>query len=80
MPYLRKYLLLYFFLILLFQKSSNAKSDTLKTGSDTSITRPGNTSEFLLESTLDDSEDSKLLDYLEDLESRPFDLNTVTQE
>lgn len=80
MSHLRKYLFLYFFFILLVQKSSIAKSDTLKTGSDTSITKWGNTSELLLESTLDDSEDSKLLDYLEDLESRPLDLNTVTQE
>lgn len=36
--------------------------------------------EYLLENSLEDSEDSELLDYLDDLERNPLDLNTVTQE
>ena len=36
--------------------------------------------ELLLESSLEDTEDSKLLDYLEDLKKNSFDLNTVSRE
>lgn len=47
---------------------------------DTSETNKNRIHELLLENSLEDSEDSKLLDYLDDLEKNPFDINSVTIE
>lgn len=54
--------------------------DTTQTIPDTTYLNQNQSQEILLENILDETEDSKLLDYLESLKSSPLDLNSVTQE
>ncbi|MFA5405247.1 MAG: helix-hairpin-helix domain-containing protein, partial [Ignavibacteria bacterium] len=75
-----KHLNICFFFALFICRTSFAGLDTLSISEDTNKINKSNLEELLLESSLEDSEDSKLLDYLDDLERNPLDLNTVTQE
>lgn len=59
---------------------SFSQQDSLLYFGDSAQTIKSNLEELLLENSLEDSEDSKLLDYLEDLERNPLDLNTATRE
>ncbi|MCX6163773.1 MAG: helix-hairpin-helix domain-containing protein [Ignavibacteriae bacterium] len=74
------YIYILFFFALFICKTSIAGSDTLNILGDTTQLNKTNLEELLLENSLEDSEDSKLLDYLDDLERNPLDLNTATQE
>lgn len=75
-----KYIYIFICFFVTTYKFSSAESDSLKVTSDTLKVNVDNIKEFLLENSLEDSEDSKLLDYLDDLESKPLELNSVTQE
>lgn len=70
---------IYIFILFLY-KFSFAGLDTLTLRIDTVEIDQFNQGECLLENSLEDTEDSKLLDYLDELESKPLDLNTVSQE
>lgn len=59
---------------------SYAFIDTTQTVPDTTYLNQTQSQEILLENILDETEDSKLLDYLESLKSSPLDLNSVTQD
>lgn len=65
----------------LFAQSDTAKvsADTTRMAGDTTNLNQNRQEELLLENSLEDTEDSKLLDYLDNLRRNPFDLNTVTQ-
>lgn len=54
-------------------------ADTTKLIGDTTNLNQNKQEELLLENSLEDTEDSKLLDYLDNLRRNPFDLNSVTQ-
>lgn len=75
-----KYIYILFSFALFVCKTSIAGTDTLNIPEDTIQITKTNLEELLLENSLEDSEDSKLLDYLEDLERNPLDLNTASQE
>jgi len=72
--------IIFFIGVLLFNGNIYSRSDTLRISGDTTNLSRGNQEELLLESSLEDTEDSKLLDYLEDLKKNSFDLNTVSRE
>ncbi|MGB9695831.1 MAG: ComEA family DNA-binding protein [Ignavibacteria bacterium] len=67
-------------LILLPVSITYAFIDTTQTVPDTTYLNQTQSQEILLENILDETEDSKLLDYLESLKSSPLDLNSVTQD
>ena len=75
-----KYIYILFSFALFICKTSIAGTDTLNIPEDTTQINKTNLEELLLENSLEDSEDSKLLDYLDDLERNPLDLNTATRE
>jgi len=58
----------------------NAQTDTSKIPADTNYINYLNGEEILLENIFEDSEDSKLLDDLDNLKRNPLDLNTASQE
>ncbi len=63
-----------------FCSNSFSQSDSINYKSQTTQIDKTYLEELLLENSFEDLEDSKLLDYLEDLESHPIDLNTATIE
>lgn len=65
---------------LLLCKISYSQIDTSKVIGDTTKLNRNRQEELLLENSLEDTEDSKLLDYLENLKRNPFNLNTVTRQ
>jgi len=71
-----------FFTFLIFSQVSISYAiiDTTQITPDTTYLNQNQSQEILLENILDETEDSKLLDYLESLKSSPLDLNSVTQE
>jgi hypothetical protein len=69
-----------FFVLLLFGTASFAGGITFTNDDDTTGVTRDNTNELLLENSLEDCEDSKLLDYLDDLERNPIELNSATRE
>lgn len=71
---------LFAFLILFPGAVTYALVDTVQTTADTTYLNQTQPQEILLENVLDETEDSKLLDYLESLKGSPLDLNSVTQE
>lgn len=67
-------------LSVLFQDRCYAQIiDTTKSIADTTDLNNDIQEEILLENSLEDTEDSKLLDFLEALKKSPYDLNIVTQ-
>ena len=74
-----KILILIIFTLLLCNFSFSQQDSLLYFGDSTQINKT-NLEELLLENSLEDTEDSKLLDFLEDLERNPLDLNTATRE
>lgn len=78
---MKKLLSIIFFIgVLLFNGEIYSQADTSVITEDSSILSIGRQEELLLESSPEDSEDSKLLDYLESLKEYSFDLNTVSRE
>ena len=78
-----KYLVLYLsitFLLLLRAGTSYCQTDTSDVLGDTTDLNDNAQEELLLENTLEDTEDSNLLDFLENLKNNPYDLNKVTQD
>jgi hypothetical protein len=67
-------------IIFLFYKSVFSQPDTSKVVGDTTKLNQNRQEELLLENSLEDTEDSKLLDFLDNLKRNPFDLNTVSQQ
>lgn len=84
---MKKYIYIPLILLILFSgKAVYSQTDTLKVPADTTRITGDTTylnqsrqEELLLENSLEDTEDSKLLDFLDNLRRNPFDLNTVTQ-
>lgn len=54
--------------------------DTTKQSSDTTVLNYQKQNEKLLENNLEEIDDSKLVDFLEYLETNPYDINTVMKE
>lgn len=77
------YILIFVFAVVSFNyaqtDTSKVLADTTKIVGDTTNLNQDKQEEQLLENSLEDTEDSKLLDYLENLRRNPFDLNSVTQ-
>jgi hypothetical protein len=75
-----KHILIFSFLIFVTAIKLNAQTDTSKIPADTNYINYLNGEEILLENIFEDSEDSKLLDDLDNLKRNPLDLNTASQE
>ncbi len=68
------------FLLVLKVENSHCQPDTSDVLSDTTDLNTNAQEEMLLENILEDTEDSNLLDFLENLKTNPYDLNKVTQD
>ncbi|MBL7128579.1 MAG: helix-hairpin-helix domain-containing protein [Ignavibacteria bacterium] len=79
-PLLLNIFLLILFLLIFGQSTSYSQTDTTDVIGDTTDLNDNAQEEILLENVLEDIEDSKLLDYLENLKKNPYDLNKVTQD
>jgi hypothetical protein len=69
-----------FIFVFIICKTGFSQVDTSKIVGDTTKLNQNRQEELLLENSLEDTEDSKLLDYLENLKRNPFDLNSITQQ
>ena len=75
-----KHILIFSLAIFIIGIQLNAQTDTSKIPADTNYFNYLNVEELLLENIFEDSEDSKLLDDLDNLKRNPLDLNTASQE
>lgn len=72
--------IIFFIGVLLFQRTIFCQSVNSSPAGDTTNLSQGRQEEILLDNLLDECEDSKLLDFLEELKKNSLDLNTVSQE